>query len=118
MINPTTVRSNAFSRQHDPAQIWDWDKFIEHYKQIGQCAQLDVVRQGKVLRVVVYARVSTQEQLNGYSIQEQLIAGDKYAQEHKWSVINTYVDEGFSGTNNKRPPSAACARMPHWDALT
>ena len=89
--------------QHVPAQIWDWDRFIEHYRQIEQCTQLDHVRQGKILRIVLYVRVSMEEQLRGYSIQEQIIAGREYAEGHGWAVVEVYVDEARTATNNRRP---------------
>ena len=54
-------------------------------------------------RVGLYVRVSTQEQVNGYSIGEQIERLQKYAQAHNWTVINTYVDAGLSGSNMERP---------------
>jgi site-specific DNA recombinase len=84
-------------------QGWGWKRFVEHYQQIEAATQLDTVRPGHILRVAPYARVSTEEQISGYSIQEQIIAAKEYAAKHGWKVIDTYIDEGYTGTNSKRP---------------
>ena len=89
--------------QRDPSQVWDWDRFIAHYQQLEQSPKLDQVRLGQVLRVALYARVSLEEQARGYSIQEQVHAGESYTTVHKWTVVDIYKDEGFSGTNARRP---------------
>ena len=89
--------------QRDPSQVWDWDRFIAHYQQLEQSPKLDQVRLGQVLRVALYARVSLEEQARGYSIQEQVHAGESYTTAHKWTVVDIYKDEGFSGTNARRP---------------
>lgn len=55
-------------------------------------------------RVVIYVRVSTQEQANeGYSIGEQLERLRKYCEAHGWILVEEYVDPGYSGTNTNRP---------------
>ncbi|MFC1958231.1 recombinase family protein [Chloroflexota bacterium] len=48
------------------------------------------------MRVAVYARVSTEEQVEGYSIDAQLRAGRNFANEKEWILVNEYVDEGKS----------------------
>ncbi|MFC1939925.1 recombinase family protein [Chloroflexota bacterium] len=48
------------------------------------------------MRAVIYARVSTDEQVEGYSIDAQLRAGRNFAHEKEWGLINEYVDEGKS----------------------
>ena len=51
-----------------------------------------------VLRAVVYARVSTQEQAqNKASIPDQLEVCRKTIQDKGWRFINEYKDEGISG---------------------
>jgi len=87
----------------DPTTLWDWDTYLEHYRQLDQNLNLNRVRRGKILRVVLYVRVSTDEQARGYSIQEQIIAGKKYAEEKGWVLVEIYIDEGKSGTNARRP---------------
>ena len=58
----------------------------------------------KKLRAALYIRVSTQEQSkHGYSIGEQKERLTKFAHAKDYTIVNTYVDPGFSGTNLKRP---------------
>lgn len=52
----------------------------------------------------IYARVSSQEQTKGYSIDSQIEACREYAARQGWTVIKEYIDAGLSGTNaTKRP---------------
>lgn len=54
--------------------------------------------------IVLYVRVSTQEQAKeGYSIDEQLARLKKYCEAHGWRVVKEYVDPGYSGANTDRP---------------
>ncbi|MGG3233212.1 recombinase family protein [Priestia flexa] len=56
------------------------------------------------MKVSLYARVSTQEQVEeGYSIDSQLTNLRKFAESQSWDIYNEYVDEGFSAKNLKRP---------------
>ncbi len=57
----------------------------------------------KETRVLLYVRVSSQEQVNGYSIGEQKDRLEKYSAAMDWTVIRTYVDPGFSGASIDRP---------------
>ena len=54
-------------------------------------------------RVAPYARVSTEDQVNGYSIDGQLSAMREYAEQHGWEVVEEYVDAGFSARTDNRP---------------
>lgn len=55
-------------------------------------------------RVVIYVRVSTQEQAaEGYSIPEQLHRLRKFCEAHGWVLVEEYVDPGYSGGNTNRP---------------
>lgn len=56
-----------------------------------------------VLRVALYVRVSSQEQVEGYSIGEQIERLEKYADAMEWEVYKIYVDPGYSGGNTNRP---------------
>lgn len=56
-----------------------------------------------VLRVALYVRVSSQEQVEGYSIGEQTERLEKYADAMGWEVYKIYVDPGYSGGNTNRP---------------
>jgi len=58
---------------------------------------------GKNLMVVGYARVSTENQLENYSIDEQTARLGAYCQAKGWTLLHTYVDGGFSGGNTNRP---------------
>ena len=53
--------------------------------------------------VALYPRVSTQEQIEGYSIGEQTERMRKYCDAMGWTVYNVYTDAGFSGANTDRP---------------
>ncbi len=55
------------------------------------------------MRVVLYARVSTEDQAKNYSIPSQLEAMRKFASEHDLEVIHEFVDEGISGAILDRP---------------
>ena len=58
------------------------------------------------MRAAIYARVSTEEQLAGYSIDAQLRACRNFAQEKGWVIAGEYVDEGRSARTDdigKRP---------------
>lgn len=56
------------------------------------------------IRVVIYIRVSTQEQANeGYSVGEQTERLKKYCEAMEWDIIKIYVDPGYSGGNTERP---------------
>ena len=58
----------------------------------------------KVIRVVFYARVSSEEQAKfGFSVKNQLERLRKYAEENNMLVVEEYVDEGFSAASTDRP---------------
>lgn len=52
---------------------------------------------------VTYARVSTEEQVEGYSIPVQLEGARKKAQEEGYTILEELVDEGHSGAELDRP---------------
>lgn len=53
--------------------------------------------------VVGYARVSTENQLENYSIEEQTERLKAYCSAKGWSLRKLYVDGGYSGGNTDRP---------------
>ena len=53
--------------------------------------------------VALYSRVSTREQVNGYSIDEQIDRLKLYAESQGWKDIKLFVDPGFSGASMNRP---------------
>lgn len=55
------------------------------------------------MTVGLYVRVSSQEQVEGYSIGEQTDRLKKYAEAMDWKVYKIYVDPGYSGGNMNRP---------------
>jgi len=50
-----------------------------------------------------YARVSTQEQAHGLSLESQIERCTAYGHEQGWQMFSEYVDPGFSGTTDQRP---------------
>src|SRR5215211_1656489 len=58
------------------------------------------------LRAALYARVSSEEQVQGYSLDAQDRAGNAYCEAHDWDLVATYRDEGKSARTDdlaKRP---------------
>ena len=53
--------------------------------------------------VGIYARVSTQEQANNYSISEQIDRLKKYCDSLGWTIYRQYIDPGYSGASTDRP---------------
>ncbi|WP_213586632.1 recombinase family protein [Paenibacillus sp. J2TS4] len=47
--------------------------------------------------IAIYIRVSSEEQVKGYSIDGQLEELRAYAAEHQLSIYREYVDDGYSG---------------------
>jgi site-specific DNA recombinase len=61
------------------------------------------------LRAVIYQRVSSEEQVEGYSLAAQERAGRHYAEAHGWQLVRVYADEGRSARTediSKRPAFA------------
>ena len=57
-----------------------------------------------IVRVATYARVSTQEQATeGTSLEFQDSQLASYCQLQGWTIVNNYVDPGFTGKNGNRP---------------
>lgn len=59
-------------------------------------------KDGKMM-VVGYARVSTDNQTENYSIDEQIERLRSYCKAKDWALLKTYVDGGYSGGNTDRP---------------
>ncbi len=60
-------------------------------------------------RVAIYVRVSSEEQIQGYSLDAQEHAGRAYCRSHEWRVYRVYRDEGRSARTDdvtKRPEFA------------
>ena len=56
-----------------------------------------------VTQVALYARVSSEQQVEGFSIEAQLRAMREFAQAQHWTIFREYVDEGFSAGTDHRP---------------
>jgi len=55
------------------------------------------------IRVALYARVSTEEQSEGQSIDSQVAELERFAAQNGWTVHGRYIDEGWSGALLSRP---------------
>ncbi|QIW18561.1 recombinase family protein [Bacillus thuringiensis] len=55
------------------------------------------------MRVAAYIRVSTEQQLENYSIPLQLERINAYCMSRGWNKIDEYIDGGYSGSNIERP---------------
>jgi site-specific DNA recombinase len=67
-----------------------------------------LVRQKKdkkeeITQVAVYIRVSTQEQVENYSIESQKERIEAYCKAKGWGIYDVYIDPGYSGSNTDRP---------------
>jgi site-specific DNA recombinase len=57
----------------------------------------------RILRVALYARVSSEEQKHGHNIDSQLAELKYFADHNHWPVVGTYLDEAWSGALLARP---------------
>src|SRR6266849_5936799 len=57
----------------------------------------------KNMRVALYARVSTEEQREGQTIDSQIAELARFAEGKRWDVAGIYKDEGWSGSILARP---------------
>lgn len=55
------------------------------------------------MRAVLYARVSTEDQVEGHSLEAQLGAMRAYANAKGWQVVGEYVEAGYSARSDSRP---------------
>lgn len=55
------------------------------------------------MMVFGYVRVSTDNQLENYSIEEQIARLEAYCKAKGWVLLQTFVDGGYSGGNTDRP---------------
>src|SRR4051812_17836697 len=56
-----------------------------------------------ILRLALYARVSTEEQREGQNIDSQLAELERFSRDKGWPIVQTYKDEGWSGGIMERP---------------
>ena len=55
------------------------------------------------LRLAIYARVSTEEQREGQTIDSQISELERFTREKSWLIAAIYKDEGWSGGVMERP---------------
>jgi len=55
------------------------------------------------MRAGLYARVSSEEQAEGYSIDAQLDAMRRFCRDRGWTIAGEYIEPGVSGTTRNRP---------------
>lgn len=53
--------------------------------------------------IAVYSRVSSDEQVHGYSLEAQVNACKAFAAQRKWKIVKFYSDPGHSGKDDNRP---------------
>ena len=56
-----------------------------------------------ISRVALYARVSSEMQMEGFSLDMQLRDMRDFAAKENWTIVREYVEEGFSATTAGRP---------------
>jgi site-specific DNA recombinase len=61
------------------------------------------LKRGAKMRVALYARVSSQEQVEGFSLDAQLKAMREFALHKEWDIAGEYTDAGFSARSDVRP---------------
>ncbi|WP_235430753.1 recombinase family protein [Paenibacillus larvae] len=55
------------------------------------------------MKVALYIRVSTQEQVENYSIESQKERLEAFCISKGWEIYDIYIDPGYSGSNTNRP---------------
>lgn len=69
-------------------------------------SQEDLGSQIPCVRVAIYVRVSSKEQVKGYGLAAQIYNCEKHVEQHKplgWEIVGVYRDEGVSGVLYNRP---------------
>jgi site-specific DNA recombinase len=72
-----------------------------------------------IKNVAIYTRVSTEDQAReGFSLDSQLERLKAFCFSRDWNVYKTYVDDGYSGRNIKRPKYQEMFNdIQYWDAI-
>ena len=60
---------------------------------------------GQIYNVGIYCRLSNDDERDGesVSIENQRLLLSQYVKERGWNLTDTYIDDGYSGTNFQRP---------------
>jgi site-specific DNA recombinase len=61
------------------------------------------MQQAQFSRVALYARVSSEEQKEGHTIDAQVAELERFVHEKNWQVVEIYKDESWSGADLSRP---------------
>lgn len=70
------------------------------------------------MKAALYIRVSTQEQVENYSIESQRERLEAFCKSKGWSIHDTYTDPGYSGSNTERPDLQRLLReLDHFDVV-
>ena len=72
------------------------------------------------MKIAAYARVSTEDQAtDGFSLDAQIdMLRDYVESQGDWEIFREYVDDGYSGTNVKRPEyTRMMSDIDHWDSI-
>jgi len=74
---------------------------------------------GRKLNVAIYTRVSTEDQAKqGFSLDAQLEKLKAYCFSQEYMIQDIYVDDGFTGTNTKRPKYQKMLKnIKKWDGI-
>lgn len=56
----------------------------------------------KIMKVIIYTRVSSQEQIQNYSLETQLKACEEYCKRQEWEIIERFQEEGESAKSADR----------------
>lgn len=56
--------------------------------------------------IAIYSRVSSEEQVHGYSLEAQVNACMAFAAQRKWKIVRVYSDPGYSAKDDNRPDFA------------
>ena len=57
----------------------------------------------RIIKVALYARVSTEEQKANFYLNAQIELLKKHAYDNRFEVYDEYIDDGYSGTSYERP---------------
>ena len=71
------------------------------------------------VRAAIYTRVSTEDQAKeGFSLDAQLDKLRSYCKARDWTIGGEYIDDGYSGRNEKRPAyQRMFEEMEKWDTI-
>lgn len=69
------------------------------------------------MRAVIYTRVSTNEQIDGYSLDAQQEQCTRFCESRGWQVVRVYQDAGRSGLSIHRPALQEMLKATDYDVI-